>query len=185
MTPFPRAGRPLLWRPRPREGVLLLVLLLGLFGVPPASPVMAANAPGTWLRPVEAEVVEEFAAPPAPWAAGHRGVDFAAPTGGQVRAPAAGSISFSGRVVDRQVLSIDHGSGYLSSFEPADTELEVGDPVAAGDPIAELGTYDDGSSHCSAQSCLHWGVRLHGDYISPLLLTGELEPSVLLPLRDR
>lgn len=112
-------------------------------------------------------------------------MDFAAPTGVQGRAPAAGIVSFSGKVVDRQVLSIDHGAGYLSSFEPAETELVVGDAVDAGESIAELGTYDDGSSHCSAQSCLHWGVRLHGDYINPLLLTGELEPSVLLPLRDR
>lgn len=91
-------------------------------------------------------------------------------------------VSFSGVVVDREVLSIDHGAGYVSSFEPVESELEVGDAVAAGQPIATLDTYDDGSNHCSDQPCLHWGVRHHGEYINPLLLLGDLEPSVLLPL---
>lgn len=187
MTTFPHTGRPLLWRPRPWDGVLLIVLLLGLFGVPPASPVMAAGEPGTWLRPVETEVVEEFAAPPAPWAPGHRGIDLTVPTGQEIRSPADGVVSFSGVVVNREVLSIDHGAGYVSSFEPVESDLEVGNPVSTGDVVARLDTYDDGSHHCTAKSataqpCLHWGVRLHGDYINPLLMLGDLEPSVLLPL---
>ncbi|GAA4829064.1 hypothetical protein GCM10023354_04360 [Garicola koreensis] len=90
-------------------------------------------------------------------------------------------VSFSGVVVDREVLSVNHGGGYISSFEPVDSPLKVGDSVNASEPIAELGTYDDGA-HCD-KPCLHWGVRLHGEYINPLLLTGELEPSVLLPLK--
>lgn len=128
-------------------------------------------------------MVEEFAAPPAPWAAGHRGVDLAAPSGSEIRAPAHGVVSFSGLVVNREVLSINHGSGYVSSFEPVESELEPGDPVSTGETVARLGTYDDGTHHC-AEPCLHWGVRLHGEYINPLLLTGEVEPSVLLPLHE-
>ena len=90
-------------------------------------------------------------------------------------------------VVDRVVLSIDHGSGYVSSFEPVSSELEIGDAVGAGEVIGQLESYEDGSHHCTAKSataqpCLHWGVRLHGDYINPLLMLGDLEPSVLLPL---
>lgn len=184
MTPFPLTGRPVLWSPRGREVLLLIVVLLGLFGAPPATPVMAVSETGTWLRPVDAPVVGEFSAPPAPWASGHRGIDLAAPAGGDIRSPADGVASFSGKVVDRQVLSIDHGGGYVSSFEPVESNLEVGDTVSQGQPLAQLGTYDDGSAHCAAP-CLHWGVRLHGEYINPLLLTGELEPSVLLPLNTR
>ena len=183
-APFPRTGRPVLWSPHPRAALTLLFVLLGLFGAPPATPVMATAGPGEWVKPVDGAVVEEFAAPPAPWAAGHRGIDLAASPGEQIRAPHRGMVSFSGQVVDRHVLSIDHGSGYLSSFEPVDTELTPGDEVTAGQPIAELGTYDDGAAHCSDQPCLHWGVRLHGEYINPLLLTGRLEPSILLPLND-
>ena len=93
-------------------------------------------------------------------------------------------VSFSGVVVDREVLSIDHGGGYVSSFEPVESELEVGDSVTEGQTVAELSTYDDGSHHCDSP-CLHWGVRLFGEYINPLLLIGELEPSVLLPLHTQ
>lgn len=147
---------------------------------------------GMWRSPTGTgapEVLRPFAAPPSPWAAGHRGVDLAAAAGGEIRSPADGVVSFSGKVVNRQVLSIDHGAGYVSSFEPVEPELEVGDAVSQGDGIATLDTYDDGSHHCTgenavAQPCLHWGVRLHGEYINPLLLLGELEPSVLLPLND-
>ena len=114
---------------------------------------------------------------PAPWASGHRGVDLASDTEAAIRAPADGTVSFSGKVVDREVLSIDHGAGYISAFEPVESKLEVSDTVTAGDLIAVLNTYDDGSTHCDSP-CLHWGVRLHGEY----LMVGELEPSVLLPL---
>lgn len=166
-----------------------MAVLLGLAAVFPsaAGPADTLAAEPTWLRPVHGEVVEGFSAPPAPWAAGHRGVDLAVPSGGDIRSPADGVVTFSGVVVDREVLSIDHGDGYVSSFEPVSSELEVGDAVSTGDAVASLGTYDDGSHHCTGensttQPCLHWGVRLHDEYINPLLLLGELEPSVLLPL---
>lgn len=180
ITAFPRAGRPLLWWPRPREVLLLLVLLLGLFGAPPATPVMAQADSETWVRPADGPVSEDFAAPPAPWAAGHRGIDLAVQTEATIRAPAHGVVSFSSKVVNRGVLSIDHGAGYVSSFEPVDSQLEVNDTITAGEVVAALDTYDDGTHHCD-RPCLHWGVRLHGEYINPLLMLGELQPSVLLP----
>jgi murein DD-endopeptidase MepM/ murein hydrolase activator NlpD len=177
-APFPKSGRPVLWWPCPRQLLVMLMLAVAIVGVPPAA---AQDDPPLWLPPVEGEVAEEFAAPPTPWAAGHRGVDLAASAGGEIRSPADGVVSFSGVVVDREVLSINHGAGYVSSFEPVTTELTVGDTVSQGQPIAHLDTYEDGSHHCDSP-CLHWGVRHHGDYINPLLLTGELEPSILLPL---
>ena len=84
---------------------------------------------------------------------------------------------FAGVVVDRPVLSISHEGGYLSSYEPVATTLRKGDPVARGDPI---GTVERG--HCSTP-CLHFGVRLGGEYVSPLLLIGEVPRAVLLPVR--
>ena len=60
----------------------------------------------------------------APWASGHRGIDLAADAEATIPAPADGVVSFSGVVVDREVLSIDHGGGYISSFDPAETDPE-------------------------------------------------------------
>ena len=188
----------------PRLSTLLLAALMGcvVMGViTPGTPAEASVEPagdaaasswttatseGYWSLPMNGgpSVVQPFSAPPSPWAAGHRGVDLALPADADVRAPADGRVSFSGAVVSREVLSIDHGSGYVSSFEPVESEVEVGDEVSAGDVVATVSTYDDGSNHCPDQPCLHWGVRLHGEYINPLLLLGELEPSVLLPLNE-
>ncbi|MGJ9374034.1 M23 family metallopeptidase [Nesterenkonia sp. CF4.4] len=134
-----------------------------------------------WQPPVAAEELRSFARPPSPWGSGHRGVDLG-PLGdaASIRAPTDGEVSFVGIVVDRPVLSIRHGDGYLSSFEPVESPLKFGDRVTAGDPV---GTVASGARHC-ATPCLHWGVRLYGEYINPLTLTGDVEPSVLLPLGE-
>ncbi|PRZ15683.1 peptidoglycan DD-metalloendopeptidase family protein [Nesterenkonia sandarakina] len=168
---------------------LALLLVVGVLTPASAGPAppevhsMALDSPAPtralWQPPVVAEELRPFARPPSLWGAGHRGVDLG-PLGdaSSIRAPADGEVSFVGVVVDRPVLSIRHGDGYLSSFEPVESSLEVGDRVSAGDPV---GTLAQGTGHC-ATPCLHWGVRLYGEYINPLTLTGEVEPSVLLPL---
>lgn len=92
-------------------------------------------------------------------------------------APADGVVRFAGWVVDRSVLSIDHGGGWVSSYEPVSTPLQPGDRVRRGDVI---GTLQPG--HCTGGSCLHFGVRLRGEYVSPLLLIGGQPRAVLLPL---
>lgn len=191
MGPETEDLRPPLCLPSPRRAALLLGLLCALLGLTgsagswASAPPSAPSVEGDWELPTPTgapEVLRPFSAPPAPWAAGHRGIDLAVPTGNEIRSPADGVVSFSGVVVNREVLSINHGAGYVSSFEPVESEWEIGDAVSTGDVVASLDTYDDGHAHCDDHPCLHWGVRLHGDYINPLLMTGELEPSVLLPL---
>ena len=91
--------------------------------------------------------------------------------------PAAGEVYFAGTVVDRPVLSIRHPDGLLSSFEPVTSPLTAGDVVRRGDRV---GTLEPG--HCPAV-CLHFGVRLHGQYVSPLKYLSGIPHSVLLPVR--
>ncbi|HWR85886.1 MAG TPA: M23 family metallopeptidase [Rhodoglobus sp.] len=142
------------------------------------SLVLPLAAASTWAWPVAPphSIVRPFVAPPTPYAAGHRGIDVRAPDGA-VYAPAAGVVHFAGVVVDRPVLSIEHADGVLSSYEPVQTELVKGDAVRRGDRI---GTVLPG--HC-ASVCLHFGVRVDGQYVSPMLFLGELPRSVLLPTR--
>lgn len=161
-----------------------VVVLSLLVAVAPASPAPApastsdAVVAARWLWPVDPprSIARPFIAPPTPYAAGHRGIDVRAP-GGIVYAPAGGVVHFAGWVVDRPVLSIRHPGGLISSYEPVLTELAAGEPVARGDPV---GTVQPG--HCGAV-CLHFGVRLHGEYVNPLLFLGGVPRSVLLPTR--
>ena len=131
-----------------------------------------------WSWPTRAAhvVVRPFVAPASDYGAGHRGIDLAA--GDDVLAPADGTVFFAGVVVDRGVLSIDHGDGVISSYEPVTTTLHAGDTVRRGQVI---GTIDPG--HCAVR-CVHFGVRVAGEYVSPLLFLGGAPRAVLLPTRS-
>jgi murein DD-endopeptidase MepM/ murein hydrolase activator NlpD len=151
-----------------------------------ATPVAAvvAGAAGRvelarWTWPVGSvhDLGRSFQAPAGPYGAGHRGIDVAAQPGTAVRAPADGVVSFAGVVVDRPVLSIQHSDGLLSSIEPVTAQVAEGDRVSAGQVVGVVAT----GAHCSDR-CVHFGVRRHGQYISPLLFLGGLSPAVLLPL---
>jgi hypothetical protein len=154
---------------RDARWMLRVVLVFILVAVP--APVHDAH----WSWPVHGShrIVRPFIAPATPYSAGHRGIDIAA--SGNVYAPADGIVHFSGFVVSRDVLSITHANGVISSYEPVLSPLHVGDPVTRGEVI---GTIEPG--HC-ASLCLHFGVRVDGQYVSPLLFLGGIQHSVLLP----
>lgn len=170
-----------------KPSVLLAALLLLPASLAPAGetlafgPAPAGAEPGpSWRWPVSPRppVLRDFDPPPKPWLSGHRGVDLGtASDGAQVTSPAAGIVSFVGVVVDRPVITIDHGNGLRSSFEPVESSLAAGSAVNAGQVI---GTALPG--HCPATSCVHWGVRRGGDYVNPLQFVMDLRPSILLPL---
>jgi murein DD-endopeptidase MepM/ murein hydrolase activator NlpD len=142
--------------------ILVALLLLGL-------------AP--WVWPVEPhEVVRAFDAPATPYGPGHRGIDIAAPAGSPVLAPQDGVVRFAGPVAGRPVLSIEHGGGLVSSFEPVEPLVAAGDAVEQGQQIGVLQP-----GHVAGAVRLHLGARLHGEYIDPLTLLGVERP-VLLPM---
>lgn len=148
----------------------------------PASPVRespVAPAPA-WEWPLSGTppVLRHFDRPPERWMAGHRGVDLGA-RDGAVRSPADGVVVFAGTVVNRPVLTIDHGDGLLSSFEPVTASLEKGGAVRAGQEVGHIST----EPHCPGL-CVHWGVRKNGEYVNPLPFVSDRRPSVLLPPVD-
>ena len=150
-------------------------------GDPPSSTPPSSPGPGAarWEWPLEPPVrmIAPFLAPPTPYAAGHRGIDLAAVPGTGVRAAADGVVAFAGPVAGRGVLSIDHGGGVVSAIEPVEASVAVGDRVAAGQAVGVTTT----GGHCDAV-CVHFGVRVHGEYVSPLWFLGGLPRAVLLPL---
>ncbi|HEX5332651.1 MAG TPA: M23 family metallopeptidase [Cellulomonas sp.] len=148
----------------------------GATGVARASPVAPTYAP-----PLDGPVtvVRAFEAPPAPWAAGHRGVDLAAPDGTPVLAPSDGVVTFAGPVAGRPVVVVSHPDGLRSSLEPVVGSVRVGDPVTRGQVVGMLA---DVSAHCAPRRCVHWGVRAGETYLDPMSLLPIHGPVVLLPL---
>ncbi|GAB6897495.1 M23 family metallopeptidase [Kineosporia succinea] len=166
-----------------------LILILGAlltFSPAAAAPVEAPPpAPvSSWEWPLQPRpaLVRGFAVGPHPWSPGHRGVDLGAAVNQPVIAPAGGTVSFAGVVAGTPVVSIDHGGGLVSSFEPVRTRVRRGEPVAAGAVLGDLLGAGPGS-HCLPGVCLHWGVRREGTYVDPLELLGlSRGPAILLPL---
>ncbi|MFM2352629.1 MAG: hypothetical protein RLZZ608_35 [Actinomycetota bacterium] len=154
-----------------RLAALVLLLPVAVSGsVAPADP--------SWVWPVDGPRVVErpFLAPPTPYGVGHRGVDLAAVAdGSEVLAVTSGVVHFAGIVVDRPVITIRTGQ-VLATVEPVTPLVAEGDVVVAGQAI---GTLEPG--HCF-RPCVHLGVRLAGEYVSPLLYLGGLQRAVLLPL---
>ncbi len=182
-------------RPFRLSGLALVSLLGALLVVPFGALPVGRTAAGAaavsssqqgqraspdWLWPVGPThvIVRPFIAPVTAYAAGHRGIDVGATSGSPVLAPADGHVHFAGVVVDRPVLSIRYPGGLISSFEPVEAVVAEGTPVRRGDVI---GTTTPG--HCRSP-CVHFGVRLHGEYVSPLKYLGGIPLSILLPTRS-
>ncbi len=131
-------------------------------------------------------VLRAWEPPPAPWAAGHRGVDLEARPGALVRAAAPGTVSFAGTVAGRGVVSVElAGTGdppLRTTYEPVRATVGEGRAVAAGEVV---GVLEAGPAHCAA-GCLHWGLRRGAVYLDPLSLLPpwmlRRPPSRLLPL---
>jgi hypothetical protein len=121
----------------------------------------------------------EFVAPNTEFGAGHRGVDQRLELNSIIKAPIAGEISFLGMVVDRPVVTIRTSNGFLASFEPACSNLKVGDAVKVGSEFAwHCAPEPAYEYHC--ESCIHFSVRSVYGYLAPDYFLAGLKPSVLL-----
>jgi murein DD-endopeptidase MepM/ murein hydrolase activator NlpD len=167
------------------RSIFAIALVLLLASAPASSTATTSHerpAPvGAWTWPLSTFRLERvFEAPAHRFGPGHRGIDLRAdvePPGViAVLAPDAGAVAFSGLVAGRGILTIDHGAGLVTTLEPVDSELRPGERVIAGQTVGLLAL----GGH-APPGALHFGVRLHGEYINPLLLLGDVPRAVLLP----
>jgi murein DD-endopeptidase MepM/ murein hydrolase activator NlpD len=154
--------------------LVLLAVAATLAGPPGASaaprPVVSSSAPAAlWGLPLTGDplVTRPFAAPPTPYAAGHRGVDLAGVAGQPVLAAGAGVVAFAGLVAGRPVVSVQHADGLRTTYEPVQPGVAAGQAVARGSPLGSLAT---GHPGCPVEACLHWGLRRGTGYLDPLSL---------------
>ncbi|WP_138757589.1 M23 family metallopeptidase [Modestobacter altitudinis] len=145
--------------------LVFLIVVVSLVGGSPA----ASAAPGLWGSPLPGDLVvpRAFDPPPTPYAAGHRGADLAGAAGTPVLAAGAGVVAFAGMVAGRPVVSVAHAGGLRTTYEPVQPAVAAGQAVARGTP---LGVLVDGHPGCTAQACLHWGLRRGDVYLDPLSL---------------
>lgn len=145
----------------------VVAVLVGLFQPSPAS----------WVWPVGGAhiIVRDFIAPETPWGPGHRGIDIDVSGSSTLRAPVSGRLRFRGDVVNRGVVTIETREGHLVSMEPVTISLPSGSTVRAGQVI---GSVDPG--HCPTR-CLHLGLRIGGEYVSPVRFLGYERRAHLMP----
>ena len=119
------------------------------------------------IPPVDGPIVAHFDAPPDPYAAGHRGIDFAAPEGAPVFAAADGIVAVAGQVGGRLFVSIDHPVGLRTTYSFLSAVLvDEGQGVAQGDTIA-LSGLGHASLDAPDEPHLHFGLRRGDEYLDP------------------
>ncbi|MBA4802672.1 MAG: M23 family metallopeptidase [Euryhalocaulis sp.] len=97
----------------------------------------------------------------------HHGIDYAAPAGEPILAPAAGEVILAepDMYFEGGLVVIDHGQGVMGLFmHMSEIGVEEGDIVEPGQPVGKVG-----STGRSTGPHLHWGLRVRGEYIDPEL----------------
>jgi murein DD-endopeptidase MepM/ murein hydrolase activator NlpD len=154
----------------------LLRSLLAVFALVVVAPSADAAIPWSW--PVTGPIVRGYDPPDSPYGSGHRGIDVAAAIGSLVLAPDDGVVTFAGKVGGRLFLTIDHGAGVTSTCSWLTSVLvRKNDRVTRGQPVA---TTDWGHTDLTVPH-LHFGVRLDGAYVDPLVYL--IAPSVSTMIR--
>lgn len=141
----------------------------------------AAVAQWRWPIPGPQRVDAGFDGPAQPWLRGHRGADLTGYDGLPVTAVADGVVAYSGIINGVSILSVQHGDGLRSTYQPVTGGIPRGQSVSTGDRLGYLETL---GSHCWPRACLHLGARRGQRYVDPLLLLGVWEVS-LLPAFER
>lgn len=155
--------------------IKLLTVIALLFSYQAPTPeIIAKPVPFT-----SQSVQDHFVAPLWKKGPGHRGIDLATDSAGPIVSPFDGRVFFSGKVVDRKVVTLISNTGLKASYEPVCGLVRQGESVRQNQTIGFLCEGDpDYESHCD--SCLHFSIRNEYGYLNPLLYYGLLTPPRLV-----
>jgi len=163
-------------RTRHVSGVLAILLIVVPLGSAAAQQRPASEA---WLiTPVDHAISRHFEAPSSAYGPGHRGIDFGVAEGTLVRSAAAGTVKFAGLVAGRWAVTVTHAAGLETTYSMlAEVRVSTGQEVARGRFVGV-----SGSAHSGQGSGLHFGVKLDGGYVDPVLFLGPLDLSAAVHL---
>lgn len=105
----------------------------------------------------------------------HKGLDFAADTGSEIRAPENGKVILRGKqaggfVVNGNCIFLDHGHGVISGYLHLSSILvKEGDFVKKGQLVGKVG-----SSGIASGPHLHWGIYVLGMTVDPVYWTSMI-----------
>ena len=126
---------------------------------PPPVGVDAPPAAVEYQPPVAAPVVAPFDAPAGPYGPGNRGLEYGAGAGEQVRAAAAGTVTFAGQVAGELHVTVLHADRVRTTYGRLRTiTVSEGTPVAAGTVVG------------TATPRFIWTARLGTAYLDPAVL---------------
>lgn len=114
-----------------------------------------------YRQPVDGRIVDRFREPTNPYGPGNRGWEYSVASGERVRAPADGTVTFSGQVGGVLNVVIQHSDGIrttLSKLESIDEDVDVGSRIRAGEVIG------------IASRDFYFGARCGDEYIDPARL---------------
>lgn len=103
----------------------------------------------------------------------HSGLDFAAPTGTSIKAPAAGQVILVGDYFfNGKTVFVDHGQGLISMFcHLSSIDVKVGDELARGAHVGKVG-----ATGRATGPHLHWNVSLNNTRVDPSIFIGAFLP---------
>lgn len=103
----------------------------------------------------------------------HSGLDFAAPAGTPIKAPAAGKVILTGDYFfNGKTVFVDHGQGMISMFcHLSAIDVKVGDTLARGEVLGKVG-----STGRATGPHLHWNVSLNDARVDPAIFIDAFTP---------
>jgi hypothetical protein len=161
-----------------RAAPLLLALALPA-QLPPEPPPDPTTQPDptteppaavAYSAPVLAPVVAPFDPPATPYGPGNRGIELATSAGQEVRAAAAGTVTFAGWVAGELYVTVLHADRVRTTYgRLASSAVQTGSRVTAGAPVG------------TATTRFIWTARMGAAYLDPaVLLAASGRPMVRL-----
>ncbi|HLG01312.1 MAG TPA: peptidoglycan DD-metalloendopeptidase family protein [Acidimicrobiia bacterium] len=146
--------------------ILLVIVVAGLTA---PGLAWAEEAPLAWKPPVGGGVVRAFRPGVGAFeVSGHAGVDYAPTPDTPVTAAGDGAVAFVGTIAGALFVVVDHGGGVRTTYgQLAAASVRRRQAVRIGDP---LGTSGGAGMHDHAPTHVHFGLRVDGTPVDPMLL---------------